>query len=169
VGRRLGVPGKRQIKMCCLIQLALRPDPPAVPLNDASHIGQPQAEAFELRLEMEMLEDFEQPFGIPGFKSDAIVAHAQDDFVPGAEWVDTDKTFRCSPTYYDRSTGLGCTQSYGNRPSSSNRTGEVCIQISRAVCFGDCYLRRANNPQECFTSRRWSRLPTFLSYSARLL
>jgi hypothetical protein len=60
-------------------------------------------------------------------------------------------------------------QSYGNRPRSLQIEHRTCPFHVFGRFLSNGILRRAYEPQEYFASERWSRLPTILRLSARLL
>ena len=60
---------------------ALRPSPAAMPRHDSPDIGQPDPGAFKIFHSVQPLEDPEQLVGKLHVKTDAVIAHENDEFV----------------------------------------------------------------------------------------
>jgi hypothetical protein len=63
-----------------LIRLAVRPDPPAVPLDDPLNDRQAYAGAFEVARVMQPLENAEQLVDVPHVEAGAVVPHDDHGF-----------------------------------------------------------------------------------------
>ena len=76
------MPGERQSERerGALIRLTLRPDPPAVPLDDPLDDRQADAGAFEFVRGMQPLENAEQLADVPHVEAGAVVTHEEHGF-----------------------------------------------------------------------------------------
>ena len=70
-----------EVEGCPFAQLSLRPDPAAVPVDDALDYGQADAGAFVFLGAVQPLEDAEQLVGIARIKPDPIILDVIDGFL----------------------------------------------------------------------------------------
>lgn len=71
---------KREIKSGSLSNHCMRPDTPAVPVNNALHGSQPDAGTFKFGARMQALERAKELVGIGHVESHSIVAHKKTRF-----------------------------------------------------------------------------------------
>src|SRR5204863_4572571 len=78
------------------IELALRPDPPAVALDHAPHQGKADTDPLEFVLAVQALKHVEQLLAVPHVEPYAVVAHEEHQLLVRSLCSDFDPRFRLS-------------------------------------------------------------------------
>src|SRR5437588_4984149 len=78
---RSSLPPKRKIKRCALVFFCLRPDPSAMPSNDAINECQAHAGAFEFTGPVQALKNAKQLVGMFHLETDAVIPDEDGSFV----------------------------------------------------------------------------------------
>src|SRR5262249_222264 len=85
-GRRIAClfhgPWQGDVQGGTMVDLAFRPDAPAVAMDDAVDRGEADARALELIISMQTLEHAEQLVRVAGIEAGAVVLDANDDLAP---------------------------------------------------------------------------------------